>query len=79
MAAMVRDPRAYLRMLGSDDPAVGPAHREAGTEAPVCQDRAWGPRPPLRRAGLPRTLLIGTAFYMQGFEEYTPQDVACNA
>jgi pimeloyl-ACP methyl ester carboxylesterase len=87
MAAMVRDLKWAVESVdyrGLDDPAarVGRLIEQAGTLAApvVLVGSSMGGHVSAAAASRlkPRGLfLLAPAFYMQGFEEYTPQDVAC--
>jgi alpha/beta superfamily hydrolase len=87
MAAMVRDLKWAVESVdyrGLDDPAarVRRLIEQAGTLAApvVLVGSSMGGHVSAAAASRlkPRGLfLLAPAFYMQGFEEYTPQDVAC--
>jgi alpha-beta hydrolase superfamily lysophospholipase len=87
MAAVVRDLGSALESVdyrGLDDPADRVRKlvaAGAGLEAPlVLVGSSMGGHVSAAAAGLlkPRGLfLLAPAFYMAGYEEYTPQDVAC--
>jgi alpha-beta hydrolase superfamily lysophospholipase len=87
MAAVVRDLGAALESVdyrGQDDPADRVRKlvaAGAGLEAPlVLVGSSMGGHVSAAAAGLLKPgglFLLAPAFYMAGYEEYTPQDVAC--
>ncbi len=88
MAAVVRELNLAVESVdyrGMDDPAAAGAQAPRGRAAALSSrwcwwDRAWAAMSSAAAAGRlkPRGMfLLAPAFYMAGYEQYTPQDVAC--